>query len=105
MLLLMKTGEAKSRSGAARYLGVHRHTIADWLQLYEEGGIEKIQEVENPGPDPGQQSIPSGVMEKLEKRLSEPESPTKQPHRNSAVACPGARRRDLLFDTACHRAV
>jgi transposase len=45
MLLLMKTGEAESRSGAARYLGVHRHTIADWLELYEEGGIEKIQEV------------------------------------------------------------
>ena len=73
MLLLMKTGEAESRSGAARYLGVHRHTIADWLELYEEGGIEKIQEVEDPGPDPGQQSIPSGVMERLEERLSEPE--------------------------------
>jgi transposase len=73
MLLLMKTGEAKSRSGAARYLGVHRHTIADWLQLYEEGGIEKIQEIEDPGPDPGQQSIPSDVMDELEDRLSEPE--------------------------------
>jgi transposase len=73
MLLLMKTGEAESRSGAARYLGVHRHTIADWLQLYEEGGIEKIQEIEDPGPDPGQQSIPSDVMDELEDRLSEPE--------------------------------
>jgi len=73
MLLLMKTGKAKSRSGAARQLGVHRHTVSDWLELYEEGGIEKIQEVGDPGPEPGQESIPSSVMEKLKERLSEPE--------------------------------
>ena len=73
MLLLLKTGEAESRSGAARQLGVHRHTVADWVELYEEGGIEKIREVEDPGPDPGQQSIPPEVMENLKKRLSEPE--------------------------------
>lgn len=64
-MLLLKIGEAKSRSAAARHLGVHRHTVADWLELYEEGGIEKIQEVEEPGPDPGQQSIPSDVMDQL----------------------------------------
>lgn len=73
MLLLLKTGEAKSRSAAARHLGVHRHTVADWLDLYEEGGLEKIQEIGEPGPDPGQQSIPPDVMEKLKERLSEPE--------------------------------
>jgi transposase len=73
MLLLLKTGEAKSRSGAARQLDVHRHTVADWVELYEEGGIEKIGEVEDPGPEPGQQSIPPEVMETLKKRLSEPE--------------------------------
>lgn len=73
MLLLLKTGEAKSRSAAARQLGVHRHTVADWVSLYEEGGIEKIQQVEEPGPEPGQESIPSEVMEALKERLSEPE--------------------------------
>ena len=73
MLLLLKTGEAKSRSGAARQLDVHRHTVSEWLELYEEGGIEKIQQVEDPGPDPGQQSIPPEVMESLKERLSEPE--------------------------------
>ena len=73
MLYLLKTGEAKSRSGAARHLGVHRNTIASWLQLYEEGGLEKLQEIGEPGPEPGQQSIPSGVMEALKDRLSEPE--------------------------------
>ena len=73
MLLLLKTGEAKSRSGAARQLGVHRHTVSDWVELYEEGGIEKIQEVGNPGPEPGQESIPPEVMKTLKERLSEPE--------------------------------
>jgi transposase len=73
MLLLLKTREAKSRSAAARQLDVHRHTVSNWLSLYEEGGIEKIQEVEDPGPDPGQQSIPPEVMENLKERLSEPE--------------------------------
>ena len=73
MLLLLKTGEAKSRSGAARHLGVHRNTVANWLDLYEEGGLEKLQEIGEPGPDPGQQSIPPDVMEALKDRLSEPE--------------------------------
>lgn len=52
MLLLLKTGEAESRSAAARELGVHRHTVSDWLDLYEEGGIEKIQKIEDPGLEP-----------------------------------------------------
>jgi len=73
MLLLLKTGEAQSRSAAARQLGVHRNTIADWLGLYEEGGLEGLCKVGEPGPDPGQQSIPPEVMEELKKRLSEPE--------------------------------
>ena len=73
MLLLLKTGEAKSRSGAARYLGVHRNTVANWLDLYEEGGPQKLQEIGEPGPDPGQQSIPPDVMEALIDRLSGPE--------------------------------
>jgi transposase len=52
---------------------LHRHTVSDWLELYEEGGIEKIQQVEDPGPEPGQQSIPPEVMEALKDRLAEPE--------------------------------
>ena len=73
MLLLLKSGEAESRSAAADRLGVHRNTIANWLQLYEDGGIEALREIKDPGPDPGQQSIPPEVMEKLKKRLSKPE--------------------------------
>ena len=42
MLLLLKIGEAKSRSGAVRQLGACRHSVADWL---EPGGLEGIQEI------------------------------------------------------------
>lgn len=73
MLLLLKSEEAKSRSAAADHLGVHRNTIANWLSLYEEGGVEKLCEIQEPGPDPGQQSIPPEVMKALKDRLSEPE--------------------------------
>ncbi|WP_423816438.1 helix-turn-helix domain-containing protein [Salinibacter ruber] len=50
MLLLMKTGEVESRTGAGRHLGVHRNTIADWLELYEEGGLDGLREIGEPGP-------------------------------------------------------
>ena len=73
MLRLLKSGEAKSRSAAADRLGVHRNTIANWLELYEAGGIEKLREIQEPGPDPGQQSIPPDAMKALKRRLSEPE--------------------------------
>lgn len=73
MLLLLKTGEAKSRSAAVRQLGPHRSTVANWLDLYVKGGLEKLQEIGEPGPEPSQQSIPSGVVERPRKRLSEPE--------------------------------
>lgn len=73
MLLLLKTGEAKSRSGAARHLGACSNAIASWLELCEDGGLEGPSEVGEPGLDPSQQSIPSGVMDQLKDRLSKPE--------------------------------
>ena len=73
MLLLLKSEKAKSRSAAADHLGVHRNTIANWLELYEAGGTRKLREIQEPGPDPGQQSIPPEAMKALKRRLSEPE--------------------------------
>jgi transposase-like protein len=61
-MLLLKTSEARSRSGAARQLDVHRPTVSDWLELYQEGGIEKIQEAGDPGPEPGQESPPASSL-------------------------------------------
>ena len=45
MLLLLKIGEAKGRSGAVRQLGACRHSVADWLEPCEEGGLEGIQKI------------------------------------------------------------
>nr|WP_279311002.1 IS630 family transposase [Salinibacter ruber] len=104
MLLLLKTGQAESRSAAARRLGVHRNTIPNWLGRYEEGGIEKLCEIQKPGPDPGQQSIPPEAMTALKRRLSEPEDP-KQLQGDPAVVYRGARRRPLLLDGLSDRPV
>jgi hypothetical protein len=73
LLLLLKSGQADGRSAVARHLGACRNTIANWLQPCEDGGIQALHEIEDPGPDPGQQSIPPEVMEKLKERLSKPE--------------------------------
>ncbi|MFO8232164.1 MAG: BspA family leucine-rich repeat surface protein [Longimonas sp.] len=73
MLWLLKSGKAKSRNAAARHLGVDNNTIADWLALYEAGGLQKIQKVGTPGPEPRQKSLPSDVLEALKERLAKPE--------------------------------
>jgi transposase len=73
MLLLLKNGKAESRTATADRLGVHRNTIANWLELYKRGGTEKLCEIQEPGPEPGQQSIPPDAMKALKRRLSEPE--------------------------------
>ena len=72
MLLLFKSGQARSRSAAARHLGVHRNTISNWLELYEQGGLDGLEHIGTPGPEPGQQSIPEPVMQSLKARLEEP---------------------------------
>ena len=79
MPLFLKTEEVKSRSGVARDLGTHCHTVSDWLDLYEEGGIEKIQQVEDPVPEPGQQSIPPETIGDLKECFAEPVPPDSSP--------------------------
>jgi transposase-like protein len=55
MLLLLASGEAESRAAVARQLKVHRNTVSDWLDLYEEGGLDGLRAFGTPGPEPGQQ--------------------------------------------------
>ena len=52
---------------------MHRHTVRDWLSLYEEGGPEGMRELGTPGPEPEQTSIPPDAMAALEERLDSPE--------------------------------
>jgi transposase len=72
MLVLLKSGEAKTRKEAAKHLAVNRNTIMFWLGLYESGGIDTMLQIKSPGPQPGQYSIPTGVIEGLNKHLQEP---------------------------------
>lgn len=73
LLVLIKSGAVGSRTEAADHLAVHRHTVRDWLSLYEEGGPEGMRSVGTPGPEPEQTSIPPEAMEALKDRLDTPE--------------------------------
>ena len=73
LLVLIKSGQVRSRTEAASRLAVHRHTVRDWLSLYEEGGPEGMRELGTPGPEPEQTSIPPDAMAALEERLDSPE--------------------------------
>jgi len=39
MLSLLASGQARTRQDVARLLGVHRHTIRQWLAVYAAGGL------------------------------------------------------------------
>src|SRR5215475_4151793 len=71
MLVLLKSGKAKTRKEAAEHLAVHRNTIRLWLVLYESGGINSLLDIKSTGPPPGQYSLPMEVVEQLNKCLQE----------------------------------
>lgn len=54
-LYLLKTGEVKTVTHLADYLGVHRVTIQKWLKLYRQEGVsELLSESEDQGGRPKQ---------------------------------------------------
>lgn len=72
MLVLLKSGKAKTRKEVAEHLAVHRNTIRLWLALYESGGINSLLDIKPKGPSPGQYSLPMEVVEELNKCLEKP---------------------------------
>jgi transposase len=72
MLVLLKSGKAKTRKEVAEHLAVHRNTIRLWLALYESGGISSLIDIKSKGPSPGQYSLPMEVVEELNKCLEKP---------------------------------
>ncbi len=69
LLLLIHSGEVKSRGEAARRLLRHRNTIRNWLETYKEGGLEGLLHVEATGPKPEQKTLPPAVFEALRERV------------------------------------
>jgi transposase len=70
LLVLIRSGEVRSRDAAARHLGVHRNSIGDWLQAYEARGLEGLLEIGKPGAKPGQKVLAPAVLKRLEERLA-----------------------------------
>ena len=62
MLVLLKSGQARTRKEVAKHLAVHRNTIRDWLTKYETYGIDGLLEIKPLGQPKGQRSLTDDVL-------------------------------------------
>jgi transposase len=69
LLVLLRSGEARTRGDAATRLGVHRNSVQEWLARYERGGLEALLEIGAPGAKPGQRVLAPAVLKALRDRL------------------------------------
>lgn len=70
-LYLIASGQAKTRSGIARLLGLSRNTVGEWLALYEQHGLEALLQV---GTPPGKRPTLNAEQEgRLRQALADPE--------------------------------
>jgi transposase len=60
MLVLLKSGKAKTPKEVANHLAVHRNTVRLWLALYESEGINVLIDIKSTGPTPGQSAYGGG---------------------------------------------
>jgi len=70
LLVLIASGEVRTRTAAAKHLGLHRNSIADWLAAYEARGLEGLLEIGKPGVKPGQKVLKPAALNALEERLA-----------------------------------
>jgi len=68
-MLMLKTGQQSTKEGVADALGVHRHTVARWLEKYRKGGIEELVTIRT-RPN-RKRVVPNTVMRRLEAELRE----------------------------------
>lgn len=70
-LYLLKSGQVKTLSNLADYLGVHRVTVQRWLKSYREQGLRKLLTAK---PKTGRpKTIKDSVLTHLKEKLKEPE--------------------------------
>ena len=72
MLVLLKSGQVRTRKEVARHLAVHRNTIRDWLTKYEANGIDGLLKIKPLGQPEGQRSLTDDVLSSLKQRLEDP---------------------------------
>jgi transposase len=70
LLVLLKSGQATSRSQATAHLTLHRNTVAAWLHRYRDGGLEALLTYKDAGAPAGQKTLPLAVFEQLKARLA-----------------------------------
>lgn len=69
LLLLIRTGQVRSRIEAANHLAVHRNSVHNWLDIYQRGGLEELLRIGTPGPKPEQKTLPPAVFQAVRERL------------------------------------
>ena len=70
-LYLLASKQARSRLELAALLALHRHTIKNWLKLYEQGGLDKLLDLYQP---PGKKSsLSDEALAELKQRLATPQ--------------------------------
>ena len=70
-IYLIATNQVRSRLALSQLLAVHRHTIKNWLNLYLQGGVAKLLEVQKPAGK--KSSLSEQALSELKTRLATPE--------------------------------
>lgn len=70
LLILIASGEVRTRAAAAKHVGLHRNSISDWLAAYEARGLEGLLEIGKPGARPGQKVLQPTALNALQERLA-----------------------------------
>ncbi len=71
LLVLLRSGEVRSRQEAALHLAVHRNTIGRWLSAYQSGGLDALLRIESPGAKPEQRTLSAALLAALQERLDQ----------------------------------
>lgn len=69
LLYLIRSGQVRTRTEAARYLLKHRNSIRNWLEAYSRGGLAELLRIGTTGPKPEQKTLPPTVFQALCERV------------------------------------
>jgi transposase len=70
-LYLLVSGHVRHRQELAALLGMHRHSVAAWLDAYAAGGVDKMLRYQVPRP-PTRSRITPTALTALQERLQDP---------------------------------
>jgi transposase len=70
-LYFIVSGHARSRQELAALLGVHRHSVAAWLDAYAAGGVDTMLSYQVPRP-PTRSRLTPAAFTALQDRLPDP---------------------------------